>query len=479
MEAKQRKMRHVGKEKTNKDVDDQKYRIVGDDDKQRSRRKLFYRVRSKEYYKIIMFICIIIFLFIIYLLFYSTSLNDTGNFKSLRLRNNYKPLNQTKTKKNDDDDEEKNIFGKYADTSSSLCEVLYFSLVKNPQDLLKKCNVYYPGDLSDKISHDEAGITMQSSLNQTLVTKNSNSDLNFSAALLTRKGYKDMVMEPEFAKHNQDRSFLMFQKEFLQQRFMMGLFDGHGSLGHVISDFAAKQFPIIFSSILKKREGNNNNDQNGETVIRRAFQESFFELDKSLPSSAAEFSGSTAIVAFFQKPKLYVANAGDSKIFVAKYSNEGGVEILFENEIHKPSMPVERQRIESLGGEVLIPSNPSETSRVIISKGEGGLGLGLAMSRSIGDWDGEKVGVISDPSIDVINVSQVKQHLFVVIASDGLFDYVLPNYILQSVAHGLYSDNNVSIDRTCEKLIMEASGAWKRLFGNYRDDITISVTKIK
>ena len=168
---------------------------------------------------------------------------------------------------------------------------------------------------------------------------------------------------------------------------------------------------------------------------------------------------------------------------------------------------------------------------------------GLAMSRSIGDWDAGSVGVIPDPLVDVLDIQEVKtkvlEHLnsaeggfeaclggmeameidpasgdiqtknkqcieysekdikvFAFSATDGLLDYVPSNIIAKHVARGLYNtgindedddSNDASrIPKTthpltsCEDLICAAAQGWQDdKGGRYRDDIAIAVADLE
>ena len=126
------------------------------------------------------------------------------------------------------------------------------------------------------------------------------------------------------------------------------------------------------------------------------------------------------------------SSVGDSKLFVVSYtpspSNNAKVDIVWTNKEHKPSVPEERQRSESMGGQIWVTPSLMEntngeklTSRVRCTMYSGSE-LALAMSRSIGDPDGTRVGVVSHPDVDILT-KPPHAHWFVVAASDGLLDF--------------------------------------------------------
>ena len=103
------------------------------------------------------------------------------------------------------------------------------------------------------------------------------------------------------------------------------------------------------------------------------------------------------------------------------------------------------------------------------------------MSRSIGDRELKKVGVIADPTIDIIDISSLAakgDELFVVAATDGLYDHVDPEILAKRLG-GALSSQRLMLS-TMEELIMEASNVWLRLMQGetYRDDISLAVVKI-
>ena len=103
-------------------------------------------------------------------------------------------------------------------------------------------------------------------------------------------------------------------------------------------------YPKILSNELQKTP-----------YVQEAIAKSFKLLDSTLPSSHALQNGCTAIVCFMHDDVLYIANTGDSHVYVALYHEKtDNVEIIYRNQLHKPGKKDERQRIESLGGEGMI-----------------------------------------------------------------------------------------------------------------------------
>ena len=86
---------------------------------------------------------------------------------------------------------------------------------------------------------------------------------------------------------------------------------------------------------------------------------------------------------------------------------------------HKPDLPLEKARIEAAGGEVTSGGANGSPARVWA-----GGRVGLAMSRSIGDFECKRYGVIPDPEVKRFDLSPATGpgadgDLFIVIASDG------------------------------------------------------------
>ena len=100
----------------------------------------------------------------------------------------------------------------------------------------------------------------------------------------------------------------------------------------------------------------------------------------------------------------------------------------------KPDLPEEKERIVRAGG-VVSPASMGRPSRVW-ANGR----IGLAMSRSLGDGECKRFGVIAEPRIEEFEVKPAKgegetegDH-FLVVASDGVWEFIESQEAVEIVA---------------------------------------------
>jgi serine/threonine protein phosphatase PrpC len=349
-------------------------------------------------------------------------------------------------------------------------------------------------------------------------------------------------------------------------RQLVGVFDGHAPLGERVSEYAAQQLPellaqkMIQNTMQRFNNSNNSNNHTCETdlfealsieITKQSIHEAFVELDQKVPAHPS--GGCTATVVLQQGTKLFVANTGDSRSFIVACRSNPHLssdnptnttnststpQLVYISREDKPDLPDERERVERTGGQVYIPMRG--TSRVVYHDPVTGAPTGLAMSRSIGDWEAGKMGVIPDPIIDVLDTNaivarileqdaQTKQNgneddeedldavayqevdavgnivsesltssssstrapplprgeeddvfLFAVSATDGMMDYLSPLDIARILAHALFDPAGAHPVAAVEHLIFAAANAWQQAKqGRYRDDIAISVATVR
>ena len=179
-----------------------------------------------------------------------------------------------------------------------------------------------------------------------------------------------------------------------------------------------------------------------DLAIRNALNETFLEVNEKGTPSTFLLGGCTATVTLRWGSKLYVANAGDSETIVVSASASSKQQppkkqqqqqydslhanVEYETRRDKANQPEERARIEKLGGTIHVNANGFDP-RVIVYSEAAKDTIGLAMSRCIGDWEWKAVGVIAEPTIDLIDLSKASlpdsgKVFFLLAASDGMWE---------------------------------------------------------
>ena len=204
--------------------------------------------------------------------------------------------------------------------------------------------------------------------------------------------------------------------DFIPEKKMslFGIFDGHG--GYDVVQYIKNRLPEIIKTNITK---NNNYDS-----IENNLTSSFNKIDEELKFYDSEHTGSTATILLFQDNMVYCANVGDSTAFIV-YDN-------FVKKIsidHKCTDPKEEERILVSGGKI--------TKNRVMGQ--------LVLSRCLGDLYCKKYGVSNIPDISVNKLDgNVK---YVVVASDGIWDVVKENELLQ------LSKNRKNAEGFCKDLV--------------------------
>ena len=174
------------------------------------------------------------------------------------------------------------------------------------------------------------------------------------------------------------------------------LFDGHG--GGDVSKFLQTNFYPSFKEMLPF-------DNVKENLISL-----FKKIDYKIKDSNFFNVGSTACIIYITKENeqkcLYSANIGDTRSLLITLNDYKRLSY-----DHRASDPSEYKRITDSGGIVF-------AGRVYGT---------LMLSRSFGDWELKPYGVISEPYVTRINITDNDK--YVVVASDGIWDALEDNDI--------------------------------------------------
>ena len=301
-----------------------------------------------------------------------------------------------------------------------------------------------------------------------------NNSIILSSAV-TKPGIND-----DQEKTNQD-SYLIRENIFAKDFHLYGIFDGHGENGHFVSNYISKFINKYYTeetNYLNIKENlpsskiNNENKiflENYEQIIKKQQNDLDIKLISKKKFDISQ-SGSTCLLLFLTNETLICSNVGDSECYLFNCSKEDLWTYEPLSKIHKPSDEIEKKRILENGGEVHpyydengIYEGPD---RIYVKKKAY---PGLSLSRTIGDLEGKKIGIISDPDITIAKIEETSK--FIVMASDGLWDVVRP-YDVSRMVRTYF--NKRDIDGACNALLKRAEQMWKKN-NEERDDITILV----
>ena len=258
---------------------------------------------------------------------------------------------------------------------------------------------------------------------------------------------------------------------------LFGVLDGHGPDGHYVSRFLRDYFikKMIGYADYCKQKGLNTPEKIYEELKKTKFAyiyDTFQQADTELSKQKFDFhfSGTTCNLALQLKRNLISANVGDSRsILVYDKGDSKNQGILPLSRDHKPDLPGEINRIISHGGTVdqIKDSEGNKVGPQRVWKA-GQNYPGLAMSRSLGDFEAKACGVISTPEIieQVLN----KSCKYLVICSDGVWEFI-QNEQVRDLGN-TFLNKNFDVGGFCDELVKFACHSWEQ-FDIIRDDITV------
>lgn len=249
-------------------------------------------------------------------------------------------------------------------------------------------------------------------------------------------------------KINQDSYLVLTNINSFINFNVFAVFDGHGPQGHLVSQYLVKYFTDFF----------NNNKEikkcQSESDIFNLFLRSNYKLlkDTIINSEAKlkeekdidiEYSGSTCCMVIQVWQKIICANVGDSRaILLSEIIREEIINLSFD---HKPESKNEQERIKKYGGVVekcLYEEGVRDGPYRVWNSSKQEY-PGLAVSRSIGDLEASKLGVIPEPDF-ILKTIKNNNMKFIVIASDGIWEFfsnknvcdIVKNYYVKGDAEG-------------------------------------------
>jgi len=315
------------------------------------------------------------------------------------------------------------------------------------------------GDLSER---------SMASVSEGVESPNKSSDANANKVSMPRSIGGDCVLkvgahtlQGTKGEHNQDTHLVL---PIGQSRMLVGVFDGHGSHGHVAAARVRDIFAQMAPHLIPKAQAPLL-DEVSDAILRQLFQIAHSALARDLDSSGqpmAAYSGATATAAIIDMDSgtMSCAHVGDSALLL---SSAGNVQFLTQDHIVDEAA---EQRVRMHGGEVREELVGGITARRIFARGQ--RLPGIMMDRSLGDLVGHQLGMLSTP--DVVTGLQVGPGSMVILASDGVWEHQRTQQVL---AHAEHSDAQQSAKNLVE--LSRAGCASNPLI----DDITAVVVMVE
>ena len=249
---------------------------------------------------------------------------------------------------------------------------------------------------------------------------------------------------------------------------IFGVMDGHGDDGHFASQFVSryivnriKNHPKI-KKLDEPKEIYKQLVAKGYEIIANIYLDADVQIQKE--KFDVTRSGTTVVLVIQLEEHLICANTGDSRAILIYDNNYD--DNLVNSKVYplsydcKPELPEEKKRIYESGGVVEQAYYSDDEDDPIIpfrvwAKGEDY--PGLAMSRSIGDMDAKKVGVIPNPQIVEYTIDYFSKYML--ICSDGIWEFINNEHAMK-IANKFYIRNDPK--GLCHELTQESIKLWEK-----------------
>eukprot|EP00927_Polykrikos_kofoidii_P012571 TRINITY_DN15427_c0_g1_i1.p1 TRINITY_DN15427_c0_g1~~TRINITY_DN15427_c0_g1_i1.p1 ORF type:complete len:389 (-),score=64.13 TRINITY_DN15427_c0_g1_i1:336-1502(-) len=269
--------------------------------------------------------------------------------------------------------------------------------------------------------------------------------------------------KPEAA--NQDSfSLVIVEDDFA----LYGVYDGHGPLGHIVSNFARG---VLVKAFIADQE----RSTDAGAAFRRAFAETQSCIEQNRSKLGALDSGSTCTMVYhdIKGEQLTVAHVGDSRAIIGRRSrsvSSAKFEVRDLTVDHKPELPKERERIENSDPPGRVVFDGYFNHRIFA---QDGMYPGLNMSRALGDVTAhKKAGLSAEPDIAIVNLREEcgdDNEVVCLICSDGVWEFIESKEAVEIIS--AYTDEQVQT--AIEKLSSTSYNRWmKDSDDEISDDIT-------
>ncbi|XP_019448371.1 PREDICTED: protein phosphatase 2C and cyclic nucleotide-binding/kinase domain-containing protein-like isoform X3 [Lupinus angustifolius] len=287
---------------------------------------------------------------------------------------------------------------------------------------------------------------------------------------LSQRGYYPDALD----KANQDSFCIHTPFGTSPDDHFFGVFDGHGEFGAQCSQFVKSR---LCENLLRNSKFHVDAVEACHAAVLATNSQLHADiLDDSM-------SGTTAITVLVRGRTIYVANSGDSRAVIGERRGKELVAVDLSID-QTPFRPDELERVKLCGARVLTLDqieglkNPDVQCWGTEEADDGdpprlwvpnGMYPGTAFTRSLGDSVAESIGVVANP--EIIAFELTKDHPFFVIASDGVFEFLSSQTVVEMVAK--FKDPRDA----CAAIVAESYRLWLQ-YETRTDDITVIIVHI-
>ena len=347
-------------------------------------------------------------------------------------------------------------------------------------DISNNNNITTPPNISNNISINSPNINNNINITTPPNIKKNNNNNQILGSGFTFYGYISKAGKNKNGEHkiNQDLYIILVSIGEIKGFNIFGVLDGHGSQGHLVSQFCKDYFIKKFKEFASQCKSENiytpegiynklslSNFQHIIDIFKRAdiemSNQNLFDFN---------YNGTTCNLVIQLNKYLICANVGDSRailIYDDDTNTNQGIYVFSED--HMPESPQEYQRIINSGGMVdkYTDQYGNKVGPFRVYKlGDNTTYIGLGVSRALGDMATKNYGVTSEPQIKEYKINHNTK--FMTICSDGVWKY-LSNEDVRNLGNVYYK--NKDIKSFCKNLMVDACKKWTQ--NTRRDDITI------
>ncbi|KAH7405298.1 hypothetical protein KP509_15G064600 [Ceratopteris richardii] len=286
---------------------------------------------------------------------------------------------------------------------------------------------------------------------------------------------------------NQD-SMLAWENFTADKSIFLGIFDGHGPNGHIVSNKVRDCLPLLLTSPIEsllgegfyditpnvheplgsgsdtqpsilddanddRAKGKDDCDDEGSVLTEEKFIAAFHKMDerlKVLNRTNCMSSGTTAIAMIIQGRDFMVGSVGDSRAILATRSANGSLVAHQLTVDLKPNSPGEKERIQKCEGRVFALDNEPDVFRMWLPHSNT---PGLAMSRAFGDFHLKDYGLIATPVISRRKLTDEDE--FIVLATDGVWDVLSHMEVIDAICSSPLKEE------AAKRVVDAAANAWR------------------